>query len=126
MAAIFIKRIYDPFEEGDGFRVLIDRLWPRGIKKEDAHLSAWEKDIAPSSELRKAFNHKPELFNEFREKYLIELRTQEDKIRKIEELASMSIVNKVTLLYAAKDPIHNHARVLCEELIRKVNQREGT
>ncbi|PWW25484.1 uncharacterized protein YeaO (DUF488 family) [Cytobacillus oceanisediminis] len=126
MAAIFIKRIYDPFEEDDGSRVLIDRLWPRGIKKEDARLSAWEKDIAPSSELRKAFNHKPELFNEFREKYLIELRTQEDKIRKIEELASMSKVNKVTLLYAAKDPIHNHARVLCEELMRKVNQREGT
>lgn len=120
MAAIFIKRIYDPFEEDDGFRVLIDRLWPRGIKKEAARLSAWEKDIAPSSELRKAFNHKPELFNEFREKYLIELRTQEDKIRKIEELASISKEKKVTLLYAAKDPIHNHARVLCEELTQKV------
>ncbi|CAM3377528.1 DUF488 domain-containing protein [Aeromicrobium ponti] len=126
MAAIFIKRIYDLLEEDDGYRVLVDRLWPRGIKKEAARLSAWEKDIAPSSELRKAFNHIPELFNEFREKYLIELRTQEEKIRKIEELANISKVNKVTLLYAAKDPIHNHARVLYEELIRKVNQREDT
>ncbi|GLB59889.1 DUF488 domain-containing protein [Cytobacillus sp. NCCP-133] len=116
MAEIIIKRIYDPIEVDDGYRVLIDRLWPRGIKKEDARLSAWEKEIAPSSELRKAFNHKPELFSEFRVKYLIELRTDTEKIRKLEKLRSISEEKKVTLLYAAKDPIYNHARILLEEL----------
>ncbi|WP_404358046.1 DUF488 family protein [Cytobacillus firmus] len=119
MAGIFIKRIYDPYDEEDGYRVLIDRLWPRGIKKEDARLSAWEKEAAPSHELRKAFNHKPELFEDFREKYLEELRTQDDKIRKLDELARMAEEQNVTLLYAAKDPIHNHARVLCEEIWRR-------
>lgn len=119
MTGIFIKRIYDPYDEADGYRVLIDRLWPRGIKKEDARLSAWEKEAAPSNELRKAFNHKPELFEEFREKYLAELRTQDDKILKLDELARISKEQKVTLLYAAKDPIHNHAKVLCEEIMRR-------
>lgn len=119
MEEICIKRIYEPYEEKDGYRVLVDRLWPRGIKKEDARISVWEKDIAPSSELRKAFNHKPALFNEFRDKYLFELRTQADKVRKIEELRRISKEKKITLLYAAKDPIHNHARVLWEELVRE-------
>jgi uncharacterized protein YeaO (DUF488 family) len=119
LTRIFVKRIYDPYDEKDGYRVLIDRLWPRGIKKEDARLSAWEKEAAPSNELRKAFNHKPELFEEFREKYLAELRTQDDKIRKVDELANMSKEQNVTLLYAAKDPVHNHARVLYEEIMRR-------
>mgnify|MGYP002655672187 CR=1 FL=1 len=119
MTGIFIKRVYDPYNEADGYRVLIDRLWPRGIKKEDARLSAWEKEAAPSNEIRKAFNHKPELFEEFRKKYLAELRTQDDKIRKLDELARMSKEQKVTLLYAAKDPIHNHAKVLCEEIMKR-------
>ncbi|KAF0820559.1 MULTISPECIES: DUF488 domain-containing protein [unclassified Cytobacillus] len=119
MADITVKRIYDPYEETDGYRVLVDRLWPRGIKKEAAHLSAWEKELAPSTELRKFFNHKSELFGVFREKYLIELRTQTDKISKMEELYEISKKQKLTLLYAAKDTVHNHAIVLMEELLRQ-------
>lgn len=119
MAEITIKRVYDPYEEADGYRVLVDRLWPRGIKKEDAHLSAWEKEVAPSKGLRKSFNHKPELFSMFREKYLIELRTQTDKIRIMEELYEISKKQKLTLLYAAKDTVNNHVIVLLEELLSK-------
>lgn len=120
MTEIFLKRIYDPFDEADGYRVLVDRLWPRGIKKDAAHLSAWEKEIAPSTELRKWFGHMPERYAEFREKYLAELRTEEAKVRKMEELCTISTEQKLTLLYGARDPIHNHACVLCEELNRKI------
>lgn len=118
MANIVMKRIYEPNEETDGCRILIDRLWPRGISKEAAKLSYWLKDLAPSNELRKWFCHKPELFEEFRRRYLDELRTDEQKLEYIGQIIEMRTKGNVTLLYGAKDPVHNHALVLMEELDR--------
>ncbi|MEH7179902.1 DUF488 domain-containing protein [Neobacillus vireti] len=115
---LFLKRIYEPFDELDGFRILVDRLWPRGISKDAAKLTAWEKEIAPSPELRKWFCHKPELFEEFRVKYIEELRTDEQKQMIINQIIAMTSKGRVTLLYGAKDPVYNHAIVLQEELNR--------
>ena len=120
MADILLKRIYEPYADWDGYRILIDRLWPRGIRKEDARLSCWAKDIAPSGELRKWFDHKAERFEGFQLKYLDELRTDELKNSKVVELCQIAKENPVTLLYAAKDPVHNHARVLREEILRRM------
>ncbi|MEH7304784.1 DUF488 domain-containing protein [Neobacillus drentensis] len=120
MANIFMKRVYEPHEEMDGYRVLVDRLWPRGISKDAAKLSYWFKDLAPSNELRKWFCHKPELFEEFRSRYLEELRSDEQKREYIRQIIEMELRGHVTLLYGAKDPVHNHALVLMEELGRLV------
>jgi uncharacterized protein YeaO (DUF488 family) len=120
MTTIFIKRIYEPYDEADGTRILVDRIWPRGISKEKAGLTDWFKDIAPSSELRKWFCHKPELFEEFRKKYLEELRTDEGKAEMVTQLSAMAQKGKVTLLYGAKDPLYNQANVLCEEIKRRL------
>lgn len=117
MKDIFLKRIYEPFDDTDGMRILIDRLWPRGISKEDAHLSYWLKEVAPSPELRKWFCHKPERFEEFRKKYLEELQGE-----KIEPLLRLAKENRLTLLYGAKDPVYNHAVVLFEELNRRLEK----
>jgi uncharacterized protein YeaO (DUF488 family) len=111
----FLKRIYEPFEETDGYRILVDRLWPRGVSKEDAKLSFWMKEVAPSSELRKWFCHKPERFAEFRGKYLEELQSSQ----MVEQLLNLVKHDRVTLLYGAKDPVHNHAIVLYERLTMK-------
>ncbi|MCM3115979.1 DUF488 family protein [Neobacillus sp. MER 74] len=118
MDKILMKRVYEPVEEMDGFRILIDRLWPRGISKDTAKLSNWFKDLAPSNELRKWFCHKPELFEEFRNRYLEELRTDGQKQEYIRQIFEMAARGPVTLLYGAKDPVYNHARVLMEELGR--------
>ncbi|MCQ6281928.1 DUF488 domain-containing protein [Bacillus sp. EB600] len=123
MTNIFIKRIYEPCDEADGTRILVDRIWPRGISKEKAGLTDWFKDIAPSSELRKWFCHKPELFEEFREKYLEELRIDERKAEMVAQLSALAQEGRVTLLYGAKDPIHNQAVVLYEEIKRKLAEK---
>lgn len=106
---IRIKRIYEKADSSDGRRILIDRIWPRGVRKEDAKLDNWIKDIAPSSDLRKWFNHEPEKFTVFAEKYQKELDKQpeltEDLIKKGKE-------KRLTLLYAVKDEKHNQAVVL--------------
>ncbi|WP_377802018.1 DUF488 domain-containing protein [Bacillus benzoevorans] len=115
-----MKRIYEPYDELDGQRILIDRLWPRGIRKEDARLTSWEKEIAPSSELRKWFGHKPELFPEFRVRYLEELHSDKQKSQKLDEICQLAREETVTLLYGAKDPVYNHARVLKEELDSRI------
>ncbi len=120
MPDIFLKRIYDPYDENDGCRILIDRLWPRGIRKEDAKLTSWEKEIAPSSELRKWFCHKSELFSEFRVKYLEELQSDEQKSKKLDEICQLAKEQQVTLLYGAKDSVYNHAIILKEELDRRL------
>lgn len=120
MADIFLKRIYEPFDETDGSRILVDRLWPRGISKESARLTYWLKDVAPSSELRKWFCHKPELFEEFRLKYLEELRTAEEKLSALGDILELASIGRVTLVYGAKDPNYNHAIVLHEELLRRM------
>ena len=110
---IKIKRIYEDASEDDGYRILVDRLWPRGIKKEDASLDEWNKDIAPSSELRKWFDHKKEHFNEFSERYREELLNRKEELTRIRNVTEHK---QVTLLYAAKDPAVNHAVVLCDVL----------
>ena len=104
-----LKRVYLPAEETDGYRILVDRLWPRGISKEKAKIDLWLKEVAPSNELRKWFGHDPERFNEFTERYKAELQASgalEDLHQAIQEHPN------VTLLYAAHDEQHNNAVVL--------------
>lgn len=104
-----LARIYDKHIP-DGKRVLVDRVWPRGISKEDAKLDEWLKDVAPSTELRKWFNHDSDKFSEFKKKYREELRNNEA----VQALKDMN--GSVVLLYGAKDEVHNHAIVLKEFL----------
>ncbi len=104
-----IKRIYDKPAKSDGFRVLVDRLWPRGISKRRAILDDWQPHLAPSAELRKWFGHDPHRWNEFRQRYRTELAQMRVPIG---ALRDRSLDERVTLLYAAKDPLHNHALVL--------------
>ncbi len=114
---IKLKRIYDACEEEDGFRILVDRLWPRGVSKEKAHLDLWLKDIAPSTELRKWFGHDPGKWEGFVTKYTQEIAKQKEllhQIKKLEEEHQM-----VTLLYGAKDIQHNEAVVLHNLLTSK-------
>ena len=104
-----IKRAYEPFSKTDGYRVLVDRLWPRGIKKEDAHIDHWLKDVAPSTALRKWFNHEPEKWKSFLTKYKAELKGS----AALDELHAIWKEHKtVTLLYGAKDEEHNQALAL--------------
>ena|SRR5258705_14015491 len=106
---IKIKRIYKLPSASDGYRILIDRLWPRGMKKEAANINVWMKEIAPSTELRKWFNHEPEKWESFLAKYKTEL----DHSSSLEELRSLTKKHKIiTLLYSAKDEQHNHAIAL--------------
>lgn len=107
--SVLIKRIYDVKENDDGYRVLVDRIWPRGVSKEDANLDEWLKDIAPSTELRKWFDHKKERFEEFSLKYQKEIQKHPEIIRKLIEKAKSG---KLILLYGAKDEKHNQAVVL--------------
>lgn len=108
-----IKRIYESPSDDDGYRILVDRLWPRGVSKEDAQLDEWLKEIAPSSELRQWFDHEPDKFDSFRTRYEAELSDKEELINKLIDKAGEQTV---TLLYAAKDETHNHAVVLKEFL----------
>ncbi len=116
MKAIKIKRIYEAADSGDGYRMLIDRLWPRGVSKEDAKLDEWNKELAPSTELRKWFDHKPEHFEEFKKHYRKELESQEDELNRLHTMAK---TKDVSLLYAAKDEKMNNAVVLRELLMEK-------
>ncbi len=108
------KRIYDPPTRGDGVRILVDGLWPRGWKKDDAAFDLWLKEIAPSAALRQWFGHRPERWAAFRERYFREL---DDNPRTVSTLRAACRRNKtVTLLYAARDVKHNHAAALAEYL----------
>ncbi|GAB1404078.1 MAG: DUF488 domain-containing protein [Lentimicrobiaceae bacterium] len=109
MKAIKIKRIYDEALKDDEYRVLIDRLWPRGISKEDAALDEWNKELSPSTELRKWFDHTPERFEEFSRRYRQELEEQQDELKRLYSLAKSK---QITLLYAARDEEMNNAVVL--------------
>jgi uncharacterized protein YeaO (DUF488 family) len=113
-ASLQVKRVYDDPTPSDGHRVLVDRLWPRGLTRADAALDAWLKDAAPSPDLRRAFNHEPDRFAEFRRAYRAELRANPDALARL--LERLAAGGTVTLLYAAKDPEHNHANVLAEFL----------
>ena len=109
MKNIKIKRVYNDPEDSDGYRILIDRIWPRGLSKEDAKLDDWNKDLAPSTKLRKWFDHDPDKFESFSEKYKKELENSNEDLKKLIEKAQD---NTVTLLYGAKDTEHNQAVVL--------------
>ena len=110
---IEIQRIYEN-NQSEGTRILVDRVWPRGISKEDANLDFWLKELAPTTELRKWFNHDPKLYAAFKEKYAKELRYNESQKEAFEKLKSIisNTENDVILLFAAKDEQHNQAVVL--------------
>lgn len=109
MKTIRTKRIYEEASNSDGYRLLIDRIWPRGVSKEDAKLDEWNKDIAPSTDLRKWFDHKEERFKEFTSKYKKELTEQKEELKRIKKIAQKQ---QICLLYGAKDEDHNQAVVL--------------
>lgn len=113
MKEIKLKRIYDDPSGDDGYRVLVDRLWPRGVSKEDAKLDEWDKELAPSTELRKWFGHKEERFKEFSQRYREELK---DKKKPLDKLREKANEKTLCLLYAAKDPELNQAVVLRDVL----------
>lgn len=109
MPRIHIKRIYEPASKQDGFRMLVDRLWPRGVSKDRAQLDLWLKDIAPSDALRRWFNHDVKKWPEFKKKYQAELKRNAEATETIKKIARR---RNITLLYAAKDETHNEAVVL--------------
>ncbi|RLJ70876.1 uncharacterized protein YeaO (DUF488 family) [Hydrogenivirga caldilitoris] len=109
---IKVKRIYEKPSEEDGLRILVDRLWPRGIKREDARVDLWLKEIAPSDELRRWFSHRSERWEGFKRKYKEELKGKKELIERIKELESKH--GTVTLLFSARDTEHNNAVVLME------------
>lgn len=113
MELILLKRAYEPPEPSDGFRILVDRLWPRGVSKSSAQIDFWLKDIAPSPTLRKWFDHDPLKWAEFRERYFLELRRNPEAV---EALAAQVRRGVVTLVYGAKDSEHNQAVALKEYL----------
>lgn len=113
---IGIKRAYEEAAEADGFRVLVDRIWPRGCKKENLRLNAWLKEIAPSAELRQWFGHEPERWEEFKRRYFLELEQCREPVA---ELLTRVKEGRVTLVYAARDEDRNNAVALREYLKRE-------
>ncbi|MEV5978511.1 DUF488 family protein [Streptomyces sp. NPDC052114] len=112
---IQVKRVYDPAAPDDGARVLVDRLWPRGVSKERAGLESWDKDVAPSNELRRWYGHDPALFEEFAERYRQEL-TDPGRAEELDRLRGLARTGRLTLLTATKDLPHGHVRVLVDVL----------
>jgi uncharacterized protein YeaO (DUF488 family) len=110
---IQVRRAYDPPRRIDGYRVLVDRVWPRGVSRDDLRLDAWLPEIAPSTRLRQWFGHDPERWEEFRERYAAELAASDEAVR---ELAERARRGRVTLVYAARDPEHNNAVALAAYL----------
>ena len=121
MGKILVKRVYESAAKSDGFRVLVDRLWPRGISKEAAKLDLWLPDIGPSNTLRKWFNHDPTRWAEFRRRYHAELKTNRDLLGKLKARAKKGTV---TLLYSAKDERHNQAVSLRSFLLKHIASRK--
>jgi uncharacterized protein YeaO (DUF488 family) len=112
---IRLKRAYEPAASSDGYRVLIDRLWPRGVSRRQARLDEWERELAPSAELRQWFSHEPSRFEEFRRRYIEELRDQRPRLT---ELRRRARDGTLTLIYSARDSEHNDAVVLAAVLRR--------
>jgi uncharacterized protein YeaO (DUF488 family) len=121
-ADVRLKRAYDPPEPADGYRVLIDRLWPRGISREHARLDDWAKELAPSTELRQWFGHDPGRFEEFRRRYIEELRSQRPGLTVLRKRARDGTL---TLVYSAHDTEHNDAVVLAEVLRHGLPKRRS-
>jgi uncharacterized protein YeaO (DUF488 family) len=112
---IRLKRAYEPASARDGYRILVDRLWPRGVSKKQAKLDEWAKELAPSSQLREWFGHEPTRFPEFRRRYIDELRADAPRLK---ELRRRARTRTLTLVYSAHDSEHNDAVVLAEVLRR--------
>ncbi|WP_327000630.1 DUF488 family protein [Dactylosporangium sp. NBC_01737] len=112
---VLLHRIYDDPSSDDGFRVLVDRVWPRGVSKDAAHLDEWLKDVAPSTPLRRWYGHRPERFTEFRRRYLAELAGPRPAAA-MNRLRELSRTRRVTLLTATRDIDHSQAAVLAEQL----------
>lgn len=110
-----IRRVYDKSTPEDGVRVLVDRMWPRGLRKDEVDLDEWNKDVAPSAELRAWFGHDPEKFAEFTARYRSELETATGRVA-LDHLRSLSTGRQLTLLTATKDVAHSHATVLADLL----------
>jgi uncharacterized protein YeaO (DUF488 family) len=117
-----LKRAYDPPEPADGYRALIDRLWPRGVTRQQAKLDDWAKELAPSGELREWFGHDPGRFEEFRRRYIEELRSQRARLTAIRKQARNGTL---TLVYSAHDTQHNDAVVLAEVLRHGLPKRQS-
>ena len=116
---LHLKRVYEPFEPSDGRRILVDRLWPRGLTRRKAAVNTWMKEIAPSAELRRWFRHDPAKWKEFTRRYRQELRAQRPLVDQLARLASR---RRVTLVYAARDEAHNDARVLAAAVRRRMKR----
>ncbi|KPV44981.1 DUF488 domain-containing protein [Alicyclobacillus ferrooxydans] len=116
---ISIKRIYTPIDKTDGFRVLVDRLWPRGISKDNARLDMWAKELAPSTELRTWFHANTNEFAQFRERYRAELLSSEEARETMHQLERMAAAGPVTLLYSSRFEPENNASVLAELIQEK-------
>jgi uncharacterized protein YeaO (DUF488 family) len=116
------RRVYDDASSEDGLRILVDRIWPRGMRKQDAHVDEWMRDVAPSTELRRWYGHDPGRYAEFRRRYLAELRAPERQqaVRRLREIAGH---NRMTLLTAARDLEHSQAAVLAHWLKRAETAR---
>ena len=117
---LHLRRVYEPATPADGVRVLVDRLWPRGLSKADAAVDRWMKELAPSTELRQWFGHDPDRWPEFRRRYTKELRQHGSELERIRELAAE---RSVTLLFGARDEEHNDAVVLREVLLKGTRSR---
>ena len=113
---IQIKRAYEAPDAADGYRVLVDRLWPRGVRKEALKLDEWAKEIAPSTELRQWFGHEPPKFEEFQERYRAELKANSEAQAVLDALLVQAKKTTVTLVYGSRDTVHNGAVVLAELL----------
>jgi uncharacterized protein YeaO (DUF488 family) len=114
-----LQRAYDEPGPDDGRRVLVDRVWPRGRTKEHLRLDAWERDLGPSTKLRKWFGHDPERWHEFQARYRVELARPE-AAKVLDELAAAARHGRVTLVYGARDREHNQARVIADEIERRL------
>jgi uncharacterized protein YeaO (DUF488 family) len=119
---VAIKRAYESPARGDGVRILVDRLWPRGLRKEVAHFHQWRKDLSPSTELRQFYGHRPGRFTEFQKRYLAELRTQ-SAAAAVSEMVDLNRRRRVTLLTASRDLSRSEAAVLATHLRRIISRR---
>jgi|SRR6185437_1275090 len=120
MNMVHIKRAYEPTSRSDGIRILVDRLWPRGLKKEQVKIVKWMKELGPSTELRKSFGHDPAHWKEFRKRYKAELRRPQARAM-LKEVSKAAAHGTVTLVYSAKDEEHNQAVVISEILRSRRN-----
>jgi len=119
---VVLKRVYEPPEKSDGRRILVDRLWPRGVSKAEADLDIWIKEIAPSGELRTWFGHDSGRWGEFRRRYRAELAQHSDTLK---DLRRHAREGRITLVYSAKDEVHNDAVVLRNVILGRADPKEG-